>query len=143
MAAPFNPPDHSSKPAIPSWTPPPKPTEDLDYAKLHTIELALVDSPDPAVRSKLIEIAKEAIRDDGFLYLTNYGVSLDQVCTPQDIVRAVLIDQLHRQFSIAHYLHRNISEEDKDRLHWDPQGGLYAGYKPPFGWRVGPIPPMI
>jgi hypothetical protein len=79
MAALFNPPDHSQKPEIPAWVPPPKPTEDLDYAKLHTIELALVDSPDPAVRAKLIEVAKEAIRDDGFLYLTNYGVSLEQV----------------------------------------------------------------
>jgi hypothetical protein len=79
MAAPFNPPDHSKKPEIPSWVPPPKPTENLDYAKLHTIELSLVDSPDPAVRATLIEVAKEAIRDDGFLYLTNYGVSLEQV----------------------------------------------------------------
>jgi len=79
MAALFNPPDHSQKPEIPAWVPPPKPTENLDYAKLHTIELALVDSPDPAVRAKLIEVAKEAIRDDGFLYLTNYGVSLEQV----------------------------------------------------------------
>jgi len=80
MAAPFTPPDHFQKPDIPSWVPPPKPTENLDYAKLHTIELALVDSPDPAVRAQLIEIAKEAIRVDGFLYLTNYGVSLEQVC---------------------------------------------------------------
>jgi len=78
MAAPFQPPDFSHKAPVPQWTPPPKPTEDLDYAKLHTIDLALVDSPDDAVRSKLIQIAKEAIRDDGFLYLTNYGVSLDQ-----------------------------------------------------------------
>ncbi|WRT68176.1 uncharacterized protein IL334_005151 [Kwoniella shivajii] len=36
--------------------------------------------------------------------------------------------------SIARYLHRKISGEDRERLHWDPQGGLYAGYKPPFGW---------
>lgn len=79
MAAPFTPPDHSSKAAIPQWVPPAKPTEDLDYAKLHTIDLALVDSPNAAVRAELIEIAKSAIRDDGFLYLTNYGISLDQV----------------------------------------------------------------
>lgn len=79
MAPTFSPPDHTGKPAIPQWIPPPKPTEKLDYAKLHTIDLALVDSPDAAVRAELIEIAKHAIRDDGFLYLTNYGVSLDQV----------------------------------------------------------------
>lgn len=90
MAAPFHPPDHSQKPEIPTWVPPPKPTENLDYAKLHTIELALVDSPDPAVRAKLIEVAKEAIRDDGFLYLTNYGVSLEQVRALSHFLKLVL-----------------------------------------------------
>lgn len=75
----FSPPDHSDKPEIPTWVPPPKPTENLDYAKLHAIDLSLVDSPDPLVRAELIGIAKAAIRDDGFIYLQNYGVSLEQV----------------------------------------------------------------
>ncbi|OCF57473.1 hypothetical protein L486_04931 [Kwoniella mangroviensis CBS 10435] len=122
MAAPFNPPTNfDSKPEVPKWVPPPPPTEDLEYAKLHSIDLSLLDSPDPEVVKQLVETAKIAIGDDGFLYLVNYGINLEQ---------------LHRQFSIARYLHRNISEEDKEKLHWDPQGGLYAGYKPPFGWRT-------
>lgn len=79
VAAPFNPPSSEGKPEVPKWVPPPKPTENLDYAKLHTIDLALVDSEDPEVRAKLISTAKAAIRDDGFLYLVNYGVALDQV----------------------------------------------------------------
>jgi len=71
MAAPFQPPSIEGKPEVPKWNPPPPPTEDIDYAKLHTIDLALVQ--------KLIATAKEAIHEDGFLYLVNYGVSLDQV----------------------------------------------------------------
>lgn len=82
MTAPiFSPPDHSGKPRIPGWVPPPKPTENLDYAKLHAIDLSLVDSPDPLVRAELIGIAKTAIRDDGFIYLENFGVSLEKVRT--------------------------------------------------------------
>jgi hypothetical protein len=121
MAAPYNPIINPNGPYLEPWVPPSPPTETLDYAKLHTIDLALVDSPNKSVRDELIATCKEAIRDDGFLYLVNYGVSLDQ---------------LHRQFSIAQHLHRHISDEDKERLHWDPQSGVYAGYKPPFGWRV-------
>lgn len=41
-----------------------------------------------------------------------------------------------RQFSIAQYLHANISEEDKAKLLWDPESGLFEGYKAPFGWKV-------
>lgn len=112
MAAPFNPPDHSQKPEIPSWVPPSKPTEDLDYAKLHTIELALVDSPDPAVRAKLIEVAKEAIRDDGFLYLTNYGVSLEQVSdsigSPQSLLTNSYIANLVLHTSCTVIFRRRI-----------------------------------
>lgn len=42
-----------------------------------------------------------------------------------------------RQFSIAQYLHANISEEDKANLLWDPESGVFEGYKAPFGWKVG------
>ncbi|ORY28195.1 hypothetical protein BCR39DRAFT_599155 [Naematelia encephala] len=121
MAAPFDPPTNfETKPHVPPWVPPPATKEPLDWAHLRTIELSLLDSPDPAVVQKLVETAKAAIKEDGFLYLTDYGVSLEQ---------------LHRQFSIAQYLHRNISETDKDRLHWNPESGIYSGYKPGFGWR--------
>jgi len=92
----------------------------LDWAKLHTIELSLLDSPDPAVVTGLVKVTKTAILEDGFLYLTDYGVSLDQ---------------LQRQFDLAQYLHRNISEEDKERLLWDPSSGIFAGFKRRFGWK--------
>lgn len=46
------------------------------------------------------------------------------------------MDQLHRQFSIAQYLYDNISEEDKERLLFDPETGRWSGYKHPFGFKV-------
>ncbi len=52
---------------------------DLEWADLRTIELSLLDSPDPAVVADLVATTKTAIKEDGFLFLTNYGVSLEQV----------------------------------------------------------------
>ena len=98
MAAPFNPPSVEGNPKVPRWLPP-KPTDaDLNWASLHTINLSLLDSPKPKVVQDLVQLTKTAIKEDGFLYLTNYGVSLEQ---------------LHRRFDLAQYLHSNISEEDK------------------------------
>ncbi|KAK5678872.1 hypothetical protein LTS10_008527 [Elasticomyces elasticus] len=120
MAAPFDPPESKGKPAVPTWVPPPATKEPLDWAKLHTIELSLLDSPDPNVVADLVQLTKTAILEDGFLYLRDYGVSLDQ---------------LHRQFDLAQYLHRNISDEDKERLLWDPSTGMFAGFKRRYGWK--------
>ncbi|KKY25522.1 putative gibberellin 3-beta [Phaeomoniella chlamydospora] len=120
MAAPYEPPVSTiRKPEIPSWVPPEPSKCDLDWAQLHTIELSDLDSPDPSTVANLIATTKKAIKEDGFLYVTNYGVSLDQ---------------LHRQFDLAQYLHRNISQADKERLLWDPSSGLFAGFKPRTGW---------
>ncbi|ORY35064.1 hypothetical protein BCR39DRAFT_516500 [Naematelia encephala] len=120
MAAPYVPPSTEGKPFVPAWVPPPATKADLEFANLHTIDLALLDSPDEAVVNELVQTAKTAIKEDGFLYLVDYGISLEQ---------------LHRQFSLAQYLHSNISNEDKERLLWDPESGLFAGYKPRFGWK--------
>ncbi|KAK3116790.1 hypothetical protein LTR53_002492 [Teratosphaeriaceae sp. CCFEE 6253] len=120
MAASFNPPSTENKPMVPRWIPPPTTKESLDWAQLHTIELSLLDSPDPAIVAGLVQLTKTAILEDGFLYLTNYGISLSQ---------------LQRQFDLAQYLHRNISDEDKERLLWDPSTGIFAGFKRRFGWR--------
>ncbi|OCF53966.1 hypothetical protein L486_08541 [Kwoniella mangroviensis CBS 10435] len=116
----FQPPSSDGKPLVPDWLAPPATKEVHDFAKLTTIDLSLLDSSDPSVVADLVATTKRAIKEDGFLYLVNYGVT---------------IEQLHRQFAIAQYLHRNISEEDKERLLWDPATGLFAGYKPGFGWK--------
>jgi isopenicillin N synthase-like dioxygenase len=80
-AAPFNPPsaDLPGKPFVPEWVPPPVTKENHKFAQLKSIDLSLLDSEDPAVVENLIQQVKVAIRDDGFLFLENYGISLEQV----------------------------------------------------------------
>lgn len=80
-AAPFNPPsaDLPGKPFVPEWVPPPVTKEKHNFAELKSIDLSLLDSDDPAVVDDLVQQVKVAIRDDGFLFLENYGVSLEQV----------------------------------------------------------------
>jgi hypothetical protein len=80
-AAPFNPPsaDLPGKPVVPEWVPPAVTQEKHNFAQLKSIDLSLLDSKDPAVVENLIQQVKIAIRDDGFLFLENYGVSLEQV----------------------------------------------------------------
>lgn len=126
-SAPFNPPsaDLPGKPQVPEWIPPPVTQETHNFATLKSIDLSLLDSEDPAVVEHLIQQVKVAIRDDGFLFLENYGISLEQ---------------LHRQFAIAQYLYHNISEEDKKRLLFDPETGRWSGYKHPFGFKVSLLP---
>lgn len=83
-AAPFNPPpsDLPGKPFVPEWIPPPVTQEKHSFAQLKSIDLSLLDSEDPAVVDNLIQQVKIAIRDDGFLFLENYGISLEQVGRP-------------------------------------------------------------
>lgn len=77
----FNPPaaDLPGKPVVPKWVPPPTTKENENFADLQSIDLSLLDSNDPAVVDGLTQQVKAAIRDDGFLFLENYGVSLEQV----------------------------------------------------------------
>lgn len=82
--APFNPPpaDLSGKPFVPTWVPPPVTQEKERFAELSSIDLSLLDSDDPAVVDALVQQVKGAIRNDGFLFLENYGISLEQVRIP-------------------------------------------------------------
>jgi hypothetical protein len=77
----FDPPasDLPGKPQVPPWVPPPITTETHNFAKLQSIDLSKMKSSDPSVQAALVRQVKEAIRDDGFLFLENYGVSLEQV----------------------------------------------------------------
>lgn len=141
--APFNPPsaDLPGKPHVPTWIPPPVTQEKHDFAELQSIDLSLLDSDDPAVVDALVQQVKRAIREDGFLFLENYGVSLEQVGVEYfhfDISKLsdFFFLQLHRQFSLAQYLYHNITEEDKERLLFDPDTGKWSGYKHPYGFKV-------
>ena len=53
--------------------------EKHDFAELETIDLSLLDSDDTSVVEGLIQQVKRAIREDGFLFLENYGVTIEQV----------------------------------------------------------------
>lgn len=78
--APFNPPSPnlSGKPHVPAWVPPPVTKETHNFAKLKSIDLSKMDSDDPAIVEELVQEMKVAIRDDGFIFLENYGVSQEQ-----------------------------------------------------------------
>lgn len=77
----FNPPaaDLPGKPYVRPWIPPPVTKETHNFAKLSSIKLSLMDSDDPAVVDNLVQRVKRAIREDGFLFLEDYGISLEQV----------------------------------------------------------------
>ena len=85
--APFNPPSAElpGKPFVPQWVPPPATKEKHNFAELKSIDLSLLGSEDPAVVDELIQKVKVAIRDDGFLFLENYGVSLEQVSINENL----------------------------------------------------------
>ena len=80
-AAPFSPPSAElpGKPFVPEWIPPPVTQQKEQFAELTSIDLSLLDSDDPAVVQELVNQVKRAIREDGFLFLENYGISLEQV----------------------------------------------------------------
>lgn len=82
-SAPFYPPPANGpgKVHIDNWVPPPVTKQVDNFAQLSTIDLSLMDSDDPAVVSRLEQQIKTAIREDGFLFLENYGVDIDQVST--------------------------------------------------------------
>ena len=86
--APFNPPsaDLHGKPFVPQWIPPQVTKEKHNFAELKSIDLSLLDSEDPAVVDELIQKVKFAIREDGFLFLENYGVSLEQVSINKNVL---------------------------------------------------------
>lgn len=55
-----------------------------------------------------------------------------------------LPQQLHRQFSLAQYMYKNITEQDKERLLFSPEKGIWSGYKHPYGFKVRPpAPPSV
>jgi hypothetical protein len=79
LTAPFSPPPTTGKPFVPEWIPPPVTKKKHNFAQLKSIDLSLLDSDGPTVVENLVQKVKVAIRDDGFLFLENYGISLEQV----------------------------------------------------------------
>lgn len=82
--------------------------EKHNFAQLQSIDLSLMDSDDPAVVDGLVQQVKKAIREDGFLFLENYGVSLEQVCLRSDAFgfQTLLLTLISPSF-IVNFLSRN------------------------------------
>jgi hypothetical protein len=78
---PFAPPpaDLPGKPFVPAWVPPPITSQTEGFATLKSIDLSKMDSDKPEVVQGLVDEVKEAIREDGFIFLENYGISYEQV----------------------------------------------------------------
>lgn len=107
MAAAYQPPSPDGKLFIPDWIPPAPTKTEQDWADLHTIELSRLDSDDPKVVEELIDLARIAIKEDGFLYLKDYGVSLDQVS--QTAISPISITYANlSMLADASILHRSI-----------------------------------
>lgn len=67
-------------------------TTEAWFTKIQSIDLFLLDSDDPAVVSGLVQQVERVIREDGLLFLENYGISLDQV----------QIESLHQNRDVHH-----------------------------------------
>ena len=68
----------AGKPSIPKWIPAPATKENLEWASLRTLDLALLDGS-LEDQAALVETCRAAIQEDGFLYLQNFGVSEEVV----------------------------------------------------------------
>ena len=72
----------------------------MDYADLAIIDLAKATTPDG--RAELAASARDAMRDIGFFYVINHGLSFPEVCQ-------LLIDQV---------LHTMTSHINVDRVYF-------------------------
>jgi hypothetical protein len=64
---------------VPPWIPPPATKERHNFAELTSIDLSKMATGDPKDQAQLVKDVKRAIREDGFLFIENYGVSFEQV----------------------------------------------------------------
>ncbi|RSH86304.1 uncharacterized protein EHS24_004546 [Apiotrichum porosum] len=107
-------------PAIPAFVPPPVTTAEVTWADLETIDLQLLDSPDPSVRAQLVAATKKALVEDGFLFVTGTGVT---------------DETLNRHLAIAQYA-TSLPLEEKQPYAADLEAGSYEGYKLRGIWAV-------
>lgn len=90
----------------------PETQEDLPWADLPTIDLALYGSE--AGNAQLAATLIEAIRTKGFFYVTNFGISQAAV---------------DRQFNLGQSFYE-LPVEEKLKYEPDLEGGDYNGYRP-------------
>lgn len=69
----------------------------MDWAELVTVDLSLYDTPEG--KKQLAKTLINAVRDKGFFYVTNFGISQEKV---------------NRQFSLGNQLY-NLPLEEKEK----------------------------
>ncbi|KAL5044653.1 hypothetical protein BDW71DRAFT_185559 [Aspergillus fruticulosus] len=85
---------------------------DLDWADLATLDLSQFDVP--GGKEKLAAQLKDAIQTIGFFYISNVGLTDEQV---------------DRQFALGQRI-LDLPEEEKLKYRADLEGGSYNGYRP-------------
>ncbi|KAI0089616.1 hypothetical protein BDY19DRAFT_993195 [Irpex rosettiformis] len=109
-----------SAPSIPHYQPPPPTKQQLDYADLAIIDLAKAATPEG--RAELAGLARDAMRDIGFFYIVNHGLSPHET---------------ERVFDIADVPFSHVS--DKEKLAYTGnilETGTDQGYKPRQYWNI-------
>ncbi|KAI0394729.1 Clavaminate synthase-like protein [Xylariaceae sp. FL0594] len=97
---------------LPAYEQAPETKFELDWADLVTLDLSQFDQP--GGKEKLASQLFEAIQNIGFFYITNFGLTQEQV---------------DEQFAIGREVF-NLPEEEKLRYRADLENGGYNGYKP-------------
>jgi len=85
---------------------------ELDWADLVTLDLSQFDVP--GGKQKLAEQLNNAVHEVGFFYITNFGLSQDQI---------------DRQFAIGDQIFK-LPTEEKLKYRADLEHGNYSGYRP-------------
>ncbi|KAI0689338.1 Clavaminate synthase-like protein [Cytidiella melzeri] len=111
----------SAKPAVSHYVPAPPTKANLDYADLAMVDLAKTSTPEGRVQ--LATIARDALRDIGFFYVINHGLSQAET---------------ERVFDIADVPFSQVSDEEKQEYKGRMlETGSYQGYKLRQYWDVG------
>ncbi|KAF2996567.1 hypothetical protein E8E14_001645 [Neopestalotiopsis sp. 37M] len=98
--------------SIPTYHQIPETKYELDWAELATLDLSQFDQP--GGKEKLAKQLAEAIEKIGFFYITDFGLTQEQV---------------DRQFAIGKEVFQ-LSTEEKLKYRADLENGGYNGYKP-------------
>ncbi|EJD38870.1 Clavaminate synthase-like protein [Auricularia subglabra TFB-10046 SS5] len=108
------------QPYAPSFTPAPPTTADLSWADLPTVDLSIANTAEG--RQELTQIVRDAMKEHGFFYVINHGL------TPE---------QNSRIFDIADVPFSAGTEEDKQTyVAHMKENGSYQGYKPRQYWHI-------
>ncbi|OJK03728.1 hypothetical protein ASPACDRAFT_22765 [Aspergillus aculeatus ATCC 16872] len=91
---------------------PPETTQPLDYADLVTLDLSLFETPEG--RARLAEQLKQAAHEVGFFYITNFGLTQDQI---------------DRQYAIGQEFYA-LPFEERLKYRAPLEEGNYNGYRP-------------